>query len=105
MQQSTSTQESESKDIFELIGAGSLPESERVELLAEMLVVIQTRAFDRVLETLSEEALTHLHTEVVESEDPAAMDAFLATYAPNYQAIYEEEGKKYRQQLIVKYAA
>ena len=88
------------KNIFELLGAEDISEEEKAALLTQMLDLIDTRVLDRVLEDLSEEERIELER-ISKEDNTEAFEKFIEEKVPNYEALYVEEAKKLRQQLVI----
>lgn len=90
-------------NLFEIIGMGGLNDVEKGAVLADLLESIQTRALHRVVEDFTEPQLQELQ-EVVKTDDPEKLEEFLLANAPNFPSIYEDEAKKLREELIIKFS-
>lgn len=95
------TKSVDQEDIFDVLGAGNIPEEEKGALLGQMLLLIQQRVFMRVMDTLPAEAVSMLETEAVENEETSQLEKIIEKYIPNYSDLYEEEARKVRQELII----
>lgn len=92
-----------SSDIFSVIGAADLPEEEKGVLLARMMELIQTRTLMRATEGLNDEKKEKL-SDLAEADDPEAIEEFLLKEVSNFEAMFEEEAEKLRNELIVEFA-
>ncbi len=97
------TKNSTAGNLFEDIGMGDLSDVEKGAVLGDLLESIQTRALQRVVEGFSEAQIEAL-SEVVKSDDPSKLEDFLLENAPDFPTIYEEEAKKLREELIIKFS-
>ena len=96
----------EQEDIFDLLGAGAIPEEEKGALLGQMLLLIQQQVFVQVMESLPQEAIAQLEDESdVEEENTARLEIVIDKYIPNYANLYDEEARKVRRALIAKIAS
>lgn len=95
---------SELENIFSVIGADSIPLEEKGAILGQILEVIQLRVISRVLDILPEDKCGEL-SEIIDKEDPMALDEFLNANVPNFTELFEQEAKKKRLELIRDFAA
>ncbi|HOX41812.1 MAG TPA: DUF5663 domain-containing protein [bacterium] len=91
-------------DIFTAIGAGSIPGEDKGKLLAQMLQIIQVRALERIINSLSEEKALEMERIAGDEKNSSLLEKFLEDNVPNYQDIFKEETENLRQQLISKYS-
>ncbi|MEI7792292.1 MAG: DUF5663 domain-containing protein [Candidatus Berkelbacteria bacterium] len=101
--QSDETKNTVAGNLFEEIGMGDLSDIEKGAVLADLLESIQTRALQRTVEGLTDAQIESL-AEVIKTDDPTKLEDFLLENAPNFPTIYEEEAKKLREELIIKFS-
>ncbi len=90
-------------DIFAALGAGTIPDEEKAELLGRMLEIVQTRVFDKVFDYLSEEQREKL-MDLMEKGAPDDVDAYLSDKVPDFTGMFETEANMLRQELLIKFA-
>ena len=98
------TKRLEDEDIFDVLGAGDIPDEEKGLLLGKMVELIERRTLERILDSLDEDTAKHLEKDVLDKEDndPDALQKFLDIYVPNYQDMFNAEARSLRQELIQK---
>jgi hypothetical protein len=90
------------KDLFEAIGFKNLPEDEKAALLEKMMKLIEVRALNAVIDSLTPEQNEKLKN--LDQEDPDALENFLQEDVPNYEDLFYDEAKKLRQELLIDYS-
>jgi hypothetical protein len=88
------------EDIFDVIGAGDLPEDEKSALLVKMMNLVQARSLEKVMDLLDEAAKKELEEKVLLDDPEESMEEFLQKYVPNFGEIFEDEAKKLRMEMI-----
>lgn len=86
------------KDIFTLLGAGSLNEEEKAELMNKMLDTIRYRVIDRVSEMISKDEM-NLWMDLMEPEKNEELNKFLAEKKIDLSQMMLEEAVNYKIQL------
>ena len=92
------------EDLFDVLGAGEIPEEEKIALLYKMIVLVQQRVFNRALEEMSDETKDRLEKALEEDESPEVMEVFMQENIPNFAEIIDSESKKLRHELVISMA-
>jgi len=91
------------EDLFVVLGAQNSSEDEKAILLARMIEIVQTRVMEKIYNALTEQEREEF-MRLLESTDSDDVNTYVSQRVPNFQNLYEEEGRILRQELIVKLA-
>ena len=93
------------EDIFDVLGAGDIPQEEKDVLMLKMVALVERRAIDSILVDLSDDDAHELELEVDKDEvDPEAIQRFFQNHVPDYEQRFQVEAKKLRRDLIAQVA-
>lgn len=95
----TPTEDYLNKDIFELIDAKDIPETEKEKILNKMLETIKQRVIGRMLDQLSEAEYQELQ-KILDDKDDKKFDEFYQKTGINLTEIYAEESLLYKIEMV-----
>jgi hypothetical protein len=85
------------ENIIALLGLESLPDTEKLQMLEKMSLLVQKRVLLRVMDVLQDEDADKM---AVLEQNPQEMMAFIAERVPNFQEIVDEEVLKLKAEML-----
>jgi len=91
-------------DLFNAIGMADLTDEEKAGLFVSMLDLLQARTIALIAEKATDEQRAKMQ-EIVSTDQPGeALEDYLEENFPEYPQMFEEEARKLREELIIKFS-
>ncbi|MCX6808454.1 MAG: DUF5663 domain-containing protein [Candidatus Berkelbacteria bacterium] len=98
------TEKSVSEELFSAIGMKDLTDEQKAALFLQMLDLIQTRVIAEITDKATESQREELEAVINDGQPADEMQAYLDKNFPEYPEIFENESRKLREELIIKFS-